>query len=297
MKKYILFSIIASITVPAMAQEEAHKQFLRHEISVYGTFGYSFLSGRYAGDVFFSEKDFGKLGGGGGVGYTFFFHPQWGVTIGAEVAFFNAAVRGEKITESTAETYSYGGVTEPMSFNSTMENYEETQRATYVHVPLLLQFQTAGRHKFFMSAGAKVGFAFSGDYEAAVADLTTSGYFPESAQTFTNMPNRGFTTVQKTTYTGTVDFGLDVSLAAELGVRWALGKHVALYTGFYLDYGLLNVAQEKTTTGLVGYQSATPSEFAYSGVLTAQQPSTGAAYADEVNLFSTGIKIRLAFVL
>jgi hypothetical protein len=285
------------MTVPAMAQEETPRQFLRHEISIYGTYGCSLLSGSYAGDVFLSEKDFGKLSGGGGVAYTFFFHPKWGITTGAEIAFFNATARSEKMDESTAETYSYNGVTEPMTFNSTMEDYEETQRATYIHIPLLLQFQTAGRHKLYMAAGAKVGFAFSGEYETSAANLTTNGYLPTSAQTFTNMPNHGFTTVQNLTYTGTVDFGLDVSLAAEMGTRWAMGKHIALYTGVYLDYGLLNVAQKTTTTGLVDYRPTTPSEFAYSSVLVAQQPSTGAAYVDKVSLFSAGIKMRLTFVL
>ncbi|MDR0737857.1 MAG: PorT family protein [Prevotellaceae bacterium] len=274
-----------------MAQSP-HTLSLRHEISLYGTFGGSSLPGHYTGNVSPSEV-FGKFGSGGGVGYTFFFHPQWGVTTGAEAAFFNATVQSAKLTGSTLETYSYGAATEPMYFNSVLENYEETQRVTYIHVPLLLQFQTAGRHKFFMAVGGKVGFALSGNYEATAANLTTSGYLPESAQTFTNMPNHGFTTIQKPASTGAIDFGLNVSAAAEMGVRWAMGKRVALYTGVYLDYGLLDVAPEKTA-GLVNYQAATPREFIYNSILTAQQSPTGEVYVDKVNLFSAGIKVRLA---
>jgi hypothetical protein len=296
MKKYILLPVIASMIMPAMAQEsnfvqEPTRKFQRHEISIYGTIGRAALW-IHSDNISFPKKLFDEAIGGG-VGYTFFFHRHWGIATGAEVAFFHANEYRSEISESTLETYSYGGVTEPMYFNSTLKSYQETQRATYIHVPLMLQFQTAGRHKFYVAAGAKAGLALSGKYETTVANLETSGYFPESDQTFTNMPSRGFTTVQKPSWTGTIDFGLNVSAAAEVGARWAMGKQMALYTGVYLDYGLLDVAPEKAA-GLVSRQSDTPSKFIYTNVLAAYNPLTGAAYVDKVNLFSVGIKMRLA---
>jgi hypothetical protein len=294
MKKYVLLLIIANITMPAMAQEETRAQFLRHEISIHGTLSWSFLSSYYGG-ISFNGQYSDKLSGGGGVGYTFFFHRHWGIATGAEMAFFYTAIDDREITESTPETYSYGGVTEPMYFNSTLKDFRETRQAAYLNIPLLLQFQTAGRHKFYVAAGAKAGLAVSGKYEATAANLTTSGYFPESDQTFTNMPNRGFTTLRKPSWTGAIDFGLNISASIETGVRWSMGKHVALYTGVYLDYGLLDVSPEKTEKDLVSYQAAAPSEFVYTHTLAACRSSSGAAYVKEVSLFSAGIKMRLAF--
>lgn len=290
---------MASTIAPAMAQEPPSEQaptrkFHRHEISIYGTLSRAFLMNDYRSyNVSFAGDYTDKLSGSGGVGYTFFFHRHWGIATGAEVAFFRTALLA-RIPESSLETYSYGGATEPMVFNSTLNAYQETQRATYIHIPLMLQFQTAGRHKFYLAAGAKAGLALSGKYEASAASLETSGYFPGSGQTFTNMPNHGFTTVWNPSWTGAVDFGLNVSAAAETGARWAMGKHAALYTGVYLDYGLLDVAPEKTA-GVVSYQPAKPSEFVHNSLLAAYDPTTKTAYVKEVNLFSAGIKIRLAF--
>jgi hypothetical protein len=290
MKKYVLLPILASMMAPAMAQVQPPAKVQRHEVSIYGTFGWASLWHTSSG-LSSSGESFDKLGGG--AGYTFFFHPQWGITTGAEVAIFGTTMHGKKITGSVPETYSYGADTEPMYFNSKLKDYEETQRATYIHIPLLLQFQTAGYHKFYMAVGAKAGFALSGKYEATAASLETSGYLPESAQTFTNMPNHGFTTVRKPSWTGTLDLGLNVALAVEIGARWAMGKHVALYTGLYADYGLLDVLPEKTA-GLVNYQPAKPTEFIYRSVLSAKKLSDDTVYVDKMNLFSMGIKVRLA---
>ncbi|MDR3184473.1 MAG: PorT family protein [Prevotellaceae bacterium] len=298
MKKYVLLLIIASVTLPVMAQWPIYypvqNQRDQHELSVYGIFGSAALWGRYTGNISGSENSFDKLSGGGGVGYTFFFHPQWGITTGAEVFPFSAIVQAQKIVESSSGTYSYGGDTEPLYFNSVLADYEETQRATYIHIPLLLQFQTEGYHKFYVTAGAKVGFAISGNYEAAATSLTTSGHFPESAQTFTGMSHRGFISVPKPVWTGTLDFGLNVSLSVEAGTRWATGAHTAFYTGFYLDCGLLNVVPEKTA-GLVHYQPDKPGELIYNSILAAREPATGTVYVEKLNLFSMGIKMRLTF--
>ena len=294
MKKYIILPIIASMAAPAMAQKETREPFQRHEISIHGTLSWSFLSSYYGGESFNGQYS-DKLSGGGGVGYTFFFHRHWGIATGAEMAFFYTAIDDREITESTPGTYSYGGVTEPMYFNSTLKDFKETRQVAYISIPLLLQFQTAGRHKFYMAAGAKAGLAVSGKYEAAVDNLTTSGYFPESGQTFTNMPNRGFTTLRNSSWTGAIDFGLNISASVETGVRWSMGKHVAFYTGVYLDYGLLDVSPKKTEKDLVSYQPATPTEFVYTHTLAACRSSSGEAYVKEVTLFSVGIKVRLAF--
>jgi hypothetical protein len=291
MKKQILLSIITGLAVPAAAQPtDTLPAPQRHEASAYGTFGLATLSGNYtgltrAGDAFNKP--------GGGVAYTFFFHPQWGVSVGAEVAFFNTVVQAATLKGSALETYTYGAATEPLHFNTEWTDYEETPRATYVHIPLTVQFRTAGYHKFYAALGGKLGFAVAGEHKTTATSLTTSGYLPESAQTFTDMPNHGFTTVRHLAATGAVDFGLNLSATAELGVRWALGAHLALYTGVYLDWGLSDVTPERTS-GLVDYPSAVARDFRYHSVLTAQATPAGDVYADKLRLTALGVKVRLA---
>jgi len=281
-----LIAITVLFTTAAQAQEQEHVAKQRHEFSVYGLGGLSLINYTLSGG-----KTEGTISGGGGVGYTFFFTKNLGITTGAELSFFNAMASVDAITNSTEfKNIDVGGRTEDMHFTSKLDKYKESQKATYVHIPLLLQFQSG---VFFAAAGAKVGFAVDGKYEVTGGQLHTGGFFQESGQTFTDMPNHGFVT-QEATHSGNLSFGLNAALSIEAGVRLTVNDNVKLYAGAYADYGLLDVSPAKEKALPVNYQPATPAQFAYHSILTAQQ-QTGKAYVDKINLLSVGIKLRLAF--
>ncbi|GHT10838.1 hypothetical protein AGMMS4956_02970 [Bacteroidia bacterium] len=274
-----IFLLLASI---AAAQETTQ------EISVYGTGGLSTLQYKSA-----QGKVSLGIGGGGGVGYTFFFNPQWGFNIGVEVALFNASASGAAITGSSKEIYDYGRI-EDTYFNSTYSDYKEKQRAVYLQVPLMAQFQTGADNKFYAAAGVKVGIALAGSYATTANQLVLSGYFPATEQTFADVPEVGYVSKEHPTTSGELDFGFNLSLAAEVGARWRLSGYISLYTGLYVDYGLLNVAPKKTTA-LVHRPSENLTAFAYNSLLTATLPAGN--YVDKINLFSAGLKVKLSFAI
>jgi hypothetical protein len=194
----------------------------------------------------------------------------------------------EQLTVSQ-EVYSDAERTEDMFFNSLISNYRETQHARYLHIPLMLELRLPSNDKYnwFVAAGAKFGFAVSDKYEATPDRLFTYGYFPETGQTFVNMPEHGFITRDRPSWQGNQGFGFDVSLSLETGLRWAITDRLRIYTGIYIDYGLNDIAPKKQNVDILSYQLATPETFAYNSVLS----STG--YVDKMKLISIGAKLRI----
>jgi hypothetical protein len=285
--KNTLLPILLLASGIAVAQETMH------EISIYGIGGVSALQYKPAQG---GAKP--GIGGGGGVGYSCFFAPQWSFNTGVEAALFNASVSGAEITGSSKEIYNYGRVEETY-FNSTYSDYKETQRAVYLQVPLMASFSPSlwggdGGGAFYAAAGVKVGVALAGSYETTANRLVLSGYFPKTGQTFEEAPEVGLRTINQPTASGKLDFGFNLSLSAEMGVCWNLGEHTALYTGVYVDYGLLNIAPKKTTA-LVHRPTDDLNNFACNSLLTATLPTGN--YVDKLNLFSAGVKVRVGFRL
>jgi hypothetical protein len=91
---------------------------------------------------------------------------------------------------------------------------------------------------------------------------------------------------------GTLSFGLNIAVAAEVGVKWTLAEQCLLYTGVYADYGVLNIAP-KASGALVTAPLDSKADFTYNSVLNAT--TGGARYVDKVNLPTVGIKIRIAY--
>jgi hypothetical protein len=248
-----------------------------------------------------------KTSGGLGIGYTFSFHPylqQWNIVTGAELSSYSAGGTMNAIAESSPNRYSSNGRYEEMLFNSVITEYSEKQKVTYFQIPLMLEFRMPkfDKHKWYVAAGAKFGFVFSdvarfaGNYTAKADRLVTTGYLPAGDETLSDMPDNGFVNIANTSWNGDLDFGLNVSLTAETGLRWALSDCWGIYAGIFVDYGLKNISPEKTVGSIVNYQETRPRAFAYNSVLTAQH-SSGEAYVDKINLLSIGLKVKIGLRL
>jgi len=311
---FILFGMM--MQTPLQAQTQAQKQAQetaeekplseKHEFTIYGMTGYSGLQydlnpeaiASQNGGTYSAGND---LTGGIGIGYTYSFSQKWGLVTGAEYASFATTTKVDNISGRYQVGYSYGGRSEEMYFLSEVSRYKETQTARYIHIPLLVQYiiqNEEEKYKWYMTAGVKLGFSLSGRYESQADKLTTSGYLPETAQTFTDMPEHGFLTVFTPAWKGTQTQGFNVALSAEAGLRVSLSdkwRHWRLYTGIYIDYGLTNISPPKTKTALVGYQAETPEIFSYNSIITAKQPNSGLVYVDKINLIAIGVKLKLGF--
>lgn len=306
MKRIQLITAILILFATVLQAQDEKPLSVRHEFSIYGMTGFSGLQydlnpvaiPANAGRTYSAGND---LTGGVGIGYTYSFSPKLGLVTGVELASFATTTNVENLSGRSPEGYSYGGRKEEMFFLSEISRYKETQSSSYIHIPLLLEYRIQGedeKYRWFFAAGTKLGFPLSGQYKAKADKLTTSGYFPETAQTFHDMPEHGFLSIFNPSWDGTQKQGFNVALSAEAGLRISLSdkwRHWRLYTGVYVDYGLTNVSPPKTNAALVAYQNNTPEVFAYNSIITAKQPDTGVIYVDKINLIAIGVKMKLGF--
>jgi hypothetical protein len=283
MKKTTLI-LLAALTAAAQAQAQ-------HEVSAYGMGGYSALLYK-ASSVLAS----GGTGGGFGIGYTYSLHKSWSISTGVEVLFAGAQADALHLNGSFKTTAPEPSGTEvDLLFNSSYTSYEERQRATFLNIPIVGQWHTNGYGEgfdFYAQAGFKLGVGVGGSYRIAADRLVTTGSIPDWLATLPNNPNHNFGTKTKVSGGGDLSLGFNLALAAEGGVKWLLNEQWAIYTGFYADYGLLNVAPA-AEGALVAVPVDRPAAFTHNSLLTAT--TSGTRYVDRINLLTVGVKIKVAF--
>jgi len=263
-----------------------------HEFSIYAgggisTVKYSVTEGKH------------KLGLGGhaGLGYTFFFSPNWGLGTGVEFALYNSKFN----TATWNGSYTLTDPTPPaatFTLNSTLKDYEEKQTSIMLQIPLMLQFQGNGNHKFYAAAGGKIGLPLSATYKVDNATFVNAGVYPYESYTYTTQIFRGFGSNQKS-YKDDLSFKAAFFLAAEAGMKWRLSDNMSLYTGLYLDYGLNNI-RKNTPANFVAYIPSTnptdpTADLHINSVTYARVSNTTAQFTDKLSPLAAGIKLRLAF--
>ncbi|GHV66683.1 hypothetical protein FACS1894199_10630 [Bacteroidia bacterium] len=231
----------------------------------------------------------GGFGAGGGVGYTYFMTPQWGISTGLEFSLASATLTADKYHDEYTLFFPRAvGEDETLKFISDFVGYEEKQSATYLHIPLKARYQTTGTHRFQAGAGLKLGFALSGSYDGTIKSLTTSGDFPKTEIIVGGEPKHALATYPNVPYSGDLSLGLNVALSVDAGMRWGLSEKLGLYTGVYLDYGVVNILPSPTAH-LVEYDlELNEGTLTYNSVFTTQ-------LVDKANLFSVGVKVGVAF--
>jgi len=167
----------------------------------------------------------------------------------------------------------------------------------------------ASNNHLFFALGGRLGYALSGEYSQSAQSFeqTRLGYFeivlPEQAVTTTHA---GFNQNASLKFSN-----FNAMASAEAGIRWKIGDNFSLYTGVYVDYGLLNIAPKRTEQALVMFtgMSGNNQNFAHNSILTAHAPDyytlvggqqltyhrNENGYANRVNNFAAGVKIKIAF--
>lgn len=281
-KKIIILTIALLTAVHATGQ-------IKHEFSIYGGGGLSTL---------LYEPAFGKqsngFGGLAGLGYTLFFNNYFGIGTGAEIAFYNANIKSASFLSESQAIDMDGNA---FLYKSNLNNFQEEQTATSINIPLMLNLQTGGYHRFYAALGAKLGIPFKADYNSSVGEITTSGYYEFENFEYTDMAFLGFGTFSNEIEgKGDLKFKLAYLASAELGMKWSLSRNTALYTGFYADYGLNNIAKREGGVGV--YNAENPQDIGFNSVLASQHKKTNGKsdnFADKVSPLAVGVKIKLAF--
>ncbi|GHT32160.1 hypothetical protein FACS189434_03280 [Bacteroidia bacterium] len=197
-----------------------------------------------------------NLGGTAGIGYTLFFTDYIGLGTGGELSLYR-------------QKYTLDG-------KLGLHNYEETQQAVFVNIPLTLQVRAGNHHKFYLNFGGKVGFpVFNDRNKYKISDFTTDTYYvsPE---------------VQGTD--GRLKFNYSVMATAETGVQWKLSDLTSLYTGVYADFGVTDMLKDekKDQEFFDGTQINSALLSSVSG-----EPIV----KNNVAPFALGLKLRLAFTV
>ncbi|MCL2098766.1 MAG: OmpA family protein [Bacteroidales bacterium] len=261
------------------------QDYSKHEFSIYAGGGLSSLN--YSVTVGEQKQGFGGLVG---LGYQFFFSPNWSINTGAEFALYNSKfnlnnlIIREEVSDIEGESF---------EFSSRVSSYEERQVGGFLQVPLLLQFQTGGKHQFYAAAGGKVGIPVIKSYKSAGASLQNAGYYSYESYTYTTQEFLGFGTFADRGSKGDLDLKPAFFASAETGVKWRLSPSMSLYTGAYLDYGLNNTVNEQSSP-FVDYVG----NLALNSIVHATYRDSRNdlnAYAGKLRPLAAGIKLRLAF--
>jgi len=218
-----------------------------------------------------------------GLGYHFFFHPQWGIGTGVNYAEYNDGISiNDFNTQQEAVNIETGSV---FDFHVSMTGYRERHQVVTINIPLMLQFQSKGKTAFYAALGGKTNILFSA-VNRAEGVVTTKGYFPNVNVTYENLPEYGFVHNQPIPGHKTgIKLKTAFMTSAELGVKWRPVDKFILYTGVYADYGLNNILNS-SATDLVVYQSNTPAILAYNPAVN--------IYARQMKPFAIGLTIRVA---
>ena len=279
----------------------------KHEFSTWTSGGISALNYKPT----FGNRDWG-LGGTFGMGYTFYFHKNWGIHTGLEIALYNTTYHLKKLKDMYTRfgfddlTPGWTGENEIIDYHTELSNYTERQQLYNLSIPLMLQFQVPfynEKHLFYALAGTKISTPIQNTYQSN-ATLYTWYYDYKTNQEFRPDPtNYGLpyledlgcfynfpysTGQQKNT------FKIAGLATAEMGVKWELNSKLSLYTGVYVDYGFTNMSKH---SGKRFFEfDAENAEMISNSILTSQYAHNGnpvANFTDKISPLAFGIKIRV----
>ena len=170
----------------------------------------------------------------------------------------------------------------------TFHNFNESQKGTYLNIPIMVQFTPVSLDKFYTNLGFKVGIPLNGKYEASYTKFTTSGYYPETGAEYTDIDFRGFGEFGENSSKEDIDLGVAFILSAEFGMKWSLSNSMNLYAGGYIDYGLNNIIKDNKDKEIIPYKKDNPTNFEYNGLINSN-------LTDKVVPLAFGLKVRLGF--
>jgi hypothetical protein len=110
------------------------------------------------------------------------------------------------------------------------------------------------------------------------------------------MPHHGFGTYNLSNAKHKFNFEINVAASLETGVKWRLAENGKwfLYTGLFVDYGLLDVRKGRDYN-LYQYNPQAPSQYIEHSIFKSKYNNGTQSYVDKVNTFSAGIKFQLTF--
>jgi outer membrane protein OmpA-like peptidoglycan-associated protein len=204
-------------------------------------------------------------GFGAGFSYSLFFSPRWSFLVGGGLQLFNN--RGTDVNGNftgvlpEANDFSDSGKDQVMLYYD-FYGYTETQWSLMLMFPVMLQFQSnESRNKaLYYALGVKLGFPFAGAYRGTAEKASVCGYYPnlwgQPAPSYSfadcnqdgfgqGFEDLGFGNYGQVSSYSRLKLGTAFFASAEAGVKWRLYNKLAVYTGFWIDLAMNDVALQK----------------------------------------------------
>lgn len=251
------------------------------------------LNGGPSGILYDSALGNGKLkfGGGIGVGYTYFFTNNWGISTGVEAVYNQNSF--ELKNGNTISNYEVDDQTSAFEYRVSPTNYKEEQHFISIAVPILLQYRTAlsSQTQLYFGFGGKVLFPGKQTVKASADQLQLSGYYPDMNLLIDDLPSHGFGQVNNWKDKTTADLKTSFLLSFETGLTFKLKEKTQLYTGVYVDYGLSDLAKNATDKNIVAYDPSGINNTQANGVIN------NTKIVQESRYLSAGVQVKLGFSL
>jgi hypothetical protein len=253
-------------------------------------------------------------GFGAAFSYNHFFTGRWSFLVGAGIQLFNnrGTVTDEDFTGVLRNQNDY---TDPTGENKghqvdvyyAVEGYDETQYSLMFMVPAMFQYQSNERahRSLYLAMGAKLGIPFAGNYEGKAARLRTCGYYPEwqgadpgsfdacngGGYFGEGSEDLGFGEYGAKKSVSRLKFTTAIFAAFEAGVKWRLWGKQSVYTGFWLDWGLNDIAVTALSGDAITWQ---PTEGVSDGVTPQADVKYQSRTVGKALPMSAGLAVRFS---
>ena len=263
----------------------AQVQF-RHEFSFHAGGGLSSLA--YSSDLGSQSNGFG---GKAGADYTLFLSPFFGVTVGVDAALYNSSFSGSYQFRYLIP--SPPGFPGNFYLDADFKEYDESQQAVFLQIPLMIQFQTRryGYWRIYGAIGGRIGIPLSASWKTT-GRVVTTGYSDYTGNIYDENDNEAFGNLPINA-SGDLELNMALIGSIELGIKWPLTYTSNLYTGFYLDYAFNNVRKNAADKELIIYNPDNPSQYQYNSAI--QSKYIDKEMIEKITPIAAGLKITLSF--
>ena len=267
-KQFILIISVFCLAINISNAQESKK----FEFDINGFYGLSGFSGSITN---------GSINPG--LGYQLlidgkcFFTPNVGVGIGAGYATYTSkADLGNYISNTPA----VDDENENFEYRVSASGIKEELHLSVIEIPVFLAYRKSLSKKLrlLVHAGFKVSLPLTATYNCTEGTIETKGYYASNNVEYANMPNHGFETIDKISYSGKLSTNMVYSLFGNFGITIPMGK-MGLNLGVYGSYGFNSILKPASKL-LIDY----PGNYNSLSLLS-----------EKVSLISGGVRIGVSF--
>lgn len=222
------------------------------------------------------------------VNVKYFFTESVGLGIGAGYATYSSQA---KLDNYSSNTPAIDTENENFEYRVTASAIKEKQKLEAFEIPIFIALRTrifkeVGLYKntilpriqLQINLGLKISLPVNATYQCTEGTIETKGYYASNNVEYANMPNHGFETIDKISYSGNLSTTMAYSLFGNIGIAIPMGN-VGLNLGIYGSYGLNSVLKPQSKL-LIDYPGT------YNSLTS---------LSEKVSLVSGGLRVGLSF--